>query len=268
MTTQAQYAPLTSRALVAIEGPDWRTFLQGLISQDVEAMAPGELRFGALLTPQGKLLFDLFVLATETGCLLDVAADRQAALIERLTLYKLRAKVDIAASPLGVSAIWHAQAAPGHIQDPRLEALGLRGYGQTAPALATITDEAAYQAHRLSLGVPDPAQDAEADKTYPIEANFDLLNGIDFKKGCFVGQETTSRMKRRGLIKTRMLPIRFDGPMPAFGDEILSGDLRAGTVLTGQAGQAMGLMRLDRLDGPLSVNGLPVSVVWPDWMAS
>lgn len=266
MTTQAQYAPLTSRALIAIEGPDWRTFLQGLLSQDVEAMAPGELRFGALLTPQGKLLFDLFVLATETGCLLDVAADRQEALIERLTLYKLRAKVDIAASPLGVSAVWGVQAASGFIQDPRLEALGLRGYGQTAPALATITDEAAYQAHRLSLGIPDPAQDAEVYKTYPIEANFDLLNGIDFKKGCFVGQETTSRMKRRGLIKTRMLPIRFDGPIPAFGDEILSGELRAGTVLTGQAGQAMALMRLDRLDGPLSVNDQPVTVVWPDWM--
>jgi folate-binding protein YgfZ len=146
--------------------------------------------------------------------------------------------------------------------------LGLRGYGQTAPATAKLSDETAYQAHRLSLGIPDPAQDTEADKTYPIEANFDLLNGIDFKKGCFVGQETTSRMKRRGLIKTRMLPIRFDGPMPKFGDEILSSDLRAGTVLTGQAGQAMGLMRLDRLDGPLSVNGLHVSVVWPDWMAT
>jgi folate-binding protein YgfZ len=268
MKTQAQYAALTSRALIAVEGPDWRTFLQGLLSQDVEAMAAGELRFGALLTPQGKLLFDLFVLATETGCLLDVAANRQAALIERLTLYRLRAKVDIAPSPLGVSAVWDAQAAEGLIQDPRLAMLGLRGYGQTAPASATITDEAAYQAHRLGLGIPDPAQDAEADKTYPIEANFDLLNGIDFKKGCFVGQETTSRMKRRGLIKTRMLPIRFDGPMPAFGDEILSGDLRAGTVLTGQAGQAMALVRLDRLDGPLSVNDQPVTVIWPDWMPS
>ena len=268
MTTQTQYAALTSRALVAIEGPDWRTFLQGLLSQDVEAMTPGELRFGALLTPQGKLVFDLFVLASETGCLLDVAADRQVALIERLTLYRLRAKVDIGASALSVSAIWGAQAPPGFIEDPRLARLGHRGYGQTAPATARITDEAAYQAHRLGLGIPDPAQDAEADKTYPIEANFDLLNGIDFKKGCFVGQETTSRMKRRGLIKTRMLPIRFDGPMPGFGTEILSGDLRAGTVLTGQAGRAMALMRLDRLDGLLSLNDQPVTIVWPDWMPS
>jgi folate-binding protein YgfZ len=268
MTIEPQLAPLTSRALVSLEGPDWRSFLQGLLSQDVEAMVSGDLRFAALLTPQGKLLFDLFVLATETGCLLDVAADRQAALIQRLTLYRLRAKVDIAASPLSVSAVWGMGAAPGFIQDPRLAKLGLRGYGQTAPATAQITHEAAYQIHRLGLGVPDPVLDAEPDKTYPIEANFDLLNGIDFKKGCFVGQETTSRMKRRGLIKTRMLPIQFDGPVPAFGEEILSGELRAGTVLTGQAGQAMGLMRLDRLDGPLGVNDQPVTVVWPDWMAT
>lgn len=266
MSTQAFLAPLPSRALVAVEGPDWCTFLQGLLSQDVEGMRVGELRFAALLTPQGKLFFDLFVLATETGCLLDVAADRQTDLIERLTLYRLRAKVEIAASPISVCAVWGIQALPGFISDPRLAALGLRGYGKDAPAALSPTDEAAYNAHRLCLGVPDPARDAEPDKTYPIEANFDLLNGIDFKKGCFVGQETTSRMKRRGQIKTRILPIEFDGPLPEPGQEVLNGDLRAGTILTGQSGRAMALMRLDRLDGPLSVNGQPVSVVWPAWM--
>ena len=155
---------------------------------------------------------------------------------------------------------------PGFVPDPRLKALGLRGYGKDAPATLSPTNEATYNAHRLSLGVPDPARDAEPDKTYPIEANFDLLNGIDFKKGCFVGQETTSRMKRRGQIKTRMLPIRFDGHAPEQGQEILNADLRAGTVLTAQTGRAMALLRLDRLDGALSVNGQPVSVAWPDWM--
>lgn len=266
MSSNPQFAPLLSRAVVAIDGPDWRAFLQGLLSQDVETMAVGELRFAALLTPQGKLLFDLFVLATENGCLLDVAADRQADLIERLTLYRLRAKVEITASPVSVGAVWGLEALLGFIPDPRLPELGLRAYGKDTPAAVPLADEAAYNAYRLILGVPDPARDTEPDKTYPIEANFDLLNGIDFKKGCFVGQETTSRMKRRGQIKTRMLPIAFEGPSPDLGQEVLNGDLRAGTVLTGQNGRAMALLRLDRLDGPLSVDGQAVTVVWPDWM--
>jgi folate-binding protein YgfZ len=266
MTKHPSFAALESRAAVSVEGPDWRSFLQGLLTQDTEALAPGDLRFAGLLTPQGKLLFDLFVFTQENGCLLDVVASRQQALIERLVTYRLRAKVEITASPLTVSAVWNLSSAPGYCTDPRLADLGLRGYGQTAPHDAQICDEAAYQAHRLSEGVPDPAHDAEADKTYPIEANFDLLNGIDFKKGCFVGQETTSRMKRRGLIKTRMLPIRFDGAAPEPGSEILNGDLRAGTVLTGQDGRAMALLRLDRLDGSLSVDGRQVSVDWPRWM--
>jgi folate-binding protein YgfZ len=146
------------------------------------------------------------------------------------------------------------------MRDPRLPELGWRGYGVKAPA-----DEAAYDAHRLSLGVPGPA-DWGSDKTYPIEANFDLLNGIDFKKGCFVGQETTSRMKRRGQIKSRMLPISFEGPAPAPGAEVLAGELRAGEVLSGGQGRAMALLRLDRAaGGNLTADGRPVAVEQPDW---
>ena len=144
--------------------------------------------------------------------------------------------------------------------DPRLPALGYRGYGVEPPAEASPTDEAAYDAHRLALGAPGPA-DWGSDRTYPIEANFDLLNGIDFKKGCFVGQETTSRMKRRGAIKNRMLPITFDGPPPPFGAEVLNGDRRAGEVLSGRDGIAMALLRLDRIDGELTVEGREVRVV-------
>jgi folate-binding protein YgfZ len=132
--------------------------------------------------------------------------------------------------------------------------------------MANKVPEATYQAHRLALGVPDPEADAPSDTTYPIEANFDLLNGIDFKKGCFVGQETTSRMKRRGTIKTRMVPIHFDGPPPAFGAEILNGELRAGQVLSGQDGRAMASVRLDRLAGALTINGRPAYIDWPSWM--
>ncbi len=266
MTQSPLFALLASRAVIAVEGPDWRVFLQGLLTQDVEGQASGTIRFGGLLTPQGRLLYDLFILAGETGCWLDVAAVHRDALIQRLTLYRLRAKVTISPSPLTVSALWETDLAEGFLTDPRLGALGLRGYGAALPGGAMEVTEADYQAHRLALGVPDPANDAPSDTTYPIEANFDLLNGIDFKKGCFVGQETTSRMKRRGTIKTRMLPIHFDAPLPAFGAEILKGDLRAGQVLSGQDGRAMASMRLDRMAGTLTIDGRPIQIDWPSWM--
>jgi len=266
MTQSPLFSPLTSRAVIAVEGPDWRTFLQGLLTQDVEGQAVGTLRYGALLTPQGRLLYDLFILAGETGCWLDVAAVHRDALIQRLTLYRLRAKVTISPSPMVVSALWNTDSAEGFLSDPRLGGLGHRGYDAPPPDMANKVPEATYQAHRLALGVPDPEADAPSDTTYPIEANFDLLNGIDFRKGCFVGQETTSRMKRRGSIRTRMLPIRFDGPPPPFGSEVLNGDLRAGEVLGGQDGEAMALLRLDRLDGDLTADGRAIRLRWPAWM--
>lgn len=291
------FAPLKSRALIALAGPDWRDFLQGLITQDVETLAPGEARFGALLTPQGRLLYDIFIVGRDAGCWLDVPAEHRAALIQRLTMYRLRAKVEIAALDFPVAALFSTELLPlagrgwgggagsdsagsqpppprptlspqggeGLVRDPRLSDLGWRGYGVEAPDGAAIADEAAWDAFRLRLGVPGPA-DWGSDKTYPIEANLDLLNGIDFKKGCFVGQETTSRMKRRGQIKSRMLPIAFEGPAPEPGAEVLAGDLRAGEVLSGQVGRAMALLRLDRAEGrPLTVDGRPVTVERPAW---
>lgn len=253
-------ARLHSRALVRISGPDWRSFLQGLLTQDVETLAEREARFAALLTPQGKLLFDLFVVGTSDGALLDVATDRREALIQKLAMYRLRAKVEITADDGAVFASWE-QSLPGGVIDPRLPVLGWRLYGGDVDATAREDD---YQVFRLALGIPDPAVDAIPDKTYPIEANFDLLNGIDFAKGCFVGQETTSRMKRRGAIKNRMVAISFEGPAPAFGAEILAGDLRAGEVLSGAEGRAMALVRLDRIEGEdLTVDGRPVCVVQP-----
>ena len=145
-----------------------------------------------------------------------------------------------------------------------MAALGWRRIG--APDSEPNADETAYDAMRLSLGVPDPQLDCKPDAAYPIEADFDLLHGIDFKKGCFVGQETTSRMKRRGQIKTRMLPIAYEGPAPAWGAEILAGTLRAGEVLSGLDGRAMALFRLDRIeDAELTVDDRPVQVLRPDW---
>jgi folate-binding protein YgfZ len=292
MSETLTFAPLPSRALIAVGGADWRDFLQGLITQDVETLAPGEARFGALLTPQGRLLYDLFVVGRDDGCWLDVLAEHRTAILQRLTMYRLRAKVELAASELAVSILFlsaHAREGgdpdgraasadsawvpafagmSGFVSDPRLPALGWRGYGAAPPAGARLADEAERDAAKLALGVPGPA-DWGSDKTYPIEANFDLLNGIDFKKGCFVGQETTSRMKRRGQIKSRMLPIAFEGAAPAPGAEVLAGELRAGVVTSAGEGRAMALLRLDRAEGQsLTVDGRPVVVERPAWMSA
>ena len=258
----ARIARLDDRALVRVSGPDARPFLHNLLTQDVETLAEGDLRFGALLSPPGRLLFDLFLRGEADGVLLDVAADRRDALLQRLSMYRLRAQVAVEADDRPVFAGW-PELADGFAADPRAPGLGGRRYGGEVETTAT---SAAYQSHRLAIGVPDPARDAPADKTYPIEADFDLLNGIDFQKGCFVGQETTSRMKRRGAIRTRMLPLAFDGPPPPFGAEVLNGELRAGEVLSGRDGAAMALLRLDRLDGALTVDGRAVEVCWPSWI--
>jgi len=263
MLSEPSIAVLESRALVAVSGPDWRSFLQGLLTQDVETLAPGEVRFAAMLTPQGRLLYDLFLVGREDGCWLDCRAEARASLIQRLTIYRLRAKAEIAADETPVLAAWGGVPAGDWPTDPRLAALGCRGYGVTAKA---NTDERAYEAHRLALGVPGPA-DWGADSTYPLEADFDLLGGVDFKKGCFVGQETTSRMKRRGTIKSRMLPITFAGPAPPAGTEVLAGTLRAGEALSGADGRAMALLRLDRIEGAaLTVDGRPCCVDRPSWL--
>lgn len=272
MSQTVAFAHLQSRALIAVGGAEWRSFLQGLITQDVETLAPGEARFSALLTPQGRLLYDLFVVARDDGAWLDVEAVHRAAILMRLTMYRLRAKVDLALDEAPVSVLFANEGIPAKpggpwYDDPRLPELGFRGYGASPPAGAAVVSEADREVQKLRLGVPGPA-DWGSEKTYPIEANFDLLNAIDFKKGCFVGQETTSRMKRRGTIKNRMLPIVFDGPAPAPGTEILAGDLRAGEVLSGSEGRAIALLRLDRaLGASLTVDGRPARAEVPAWIS-
>lgn len=280
MSAEFADARLSDRAVIQVRGADWRGFLQGLLTQDVETLRSGEARFAALLTPQGRLLWDMFVIGRDDGCWLDVEADAREALIQRLNMYKLRAKLEIEAVDLPVSAYFSLRPMAGSepprfleakgppdevwVEDPRLPQLGLRGYG--GPGNSGPRDD--YDAHRLALGVPGPA-DWGSDRTYPIEADFDLLNGVDFQKGCFVGQETTSRMKRRGTVKSRMLPIVFEGAAPAHGAEILAGTLRAGEVLSGVEGRAMALVRLDRIDGAeLTVDGRTVRVERPRWFES
>ncbi len=255
-------ARLDSRALIAVTGDDARPFLHNLLTQDVETLTPGQVRFGALLSPPGRLLFDLFLVGVDDGVLLDVAADRRDALLQRLALYRLRARVEIAADDRPVFASWPA-AAQGFVPDPRTPLMGGRAYGGD---VQTDGAEADYVAHRLDVGIPDPAVDGQHDRLFPIDADFDLLNGIDFHKGCFVGQETTSRMKRRGSIRNRMLPVAFDGPPPPFGAEIQIDGRRVGDLLSGIDGRAMAVLRIDRLEGDMTVDGRPIRLRRPAWM--
>lgn len=268
MTASPAIARLHDRALVRVTGADWRSFLQGLLTQDVDTLAEGELRYGALLTPQGRLLFDLFLLGEAGGVVIDVEAARRDAFIERLAMYRLRAKATVERAEGGVFALWNAEAATmPWIADPRLPALGYRAYALAQPS-SPEGEEGDYDSHRLGLGVPDPVRDCADENTYPIEADLDLLGAIDFKKGCFVGQETTSRMKRRGQIKSRMLPIAYEGADPQPGAEVLAdGSLRAGQVRSAKGGRAMALMRLDRAeDARLTVDGRSVRLEPPQWL--
>jgi folate-binding protein YgfZ len=258
--------PLPSRALVKVSGSDARPFLHGLLTLDVAGLGSGDLGFGALLTPQGRLLFDLFAYGLPDGVLLDVQREWREALMARLAMYRLRARVEIAADEGAVRVcLGSAPPVDEWVRDPRLPGLGFRDYCGAMPGGDGGRE---YLAHCLALGVPGPA-DWGTDKTYPIEANFDLLGGIDFDKGCFVGQETTSRMKRRGQVKSRMLPIAFEGPPPPHGTEILAGTLRAGEVLSGLDGRAMALVRLDRIEGSeLTAGGKPVRIERPAWFSA
>ncbi len=266
-------AVLPERALIAVAGPEWRSFLQGLITQDVETLADGELRYAALLTPQGRLLYDLFLFGHAEGATLDVPSAFRDSLLAKLKLYRLRAKVELSAPDGDIHVLFGGDGTPapgpGWRLDPRLPELGWRTVGEASPPAGLRTGAAEdYDAHRLRLGVPDILRDALSDKDYALEANLDLLHAVDFRKGCFVGQETTSRMKRRSVVKSRLVPITFEGPPPAPGAEVLAGTLRAGEVRSTGAGRALALLRLDRAAGAgLTVDGEPVCLDTPEWLA-
>jgi folate-binding protein YgfZ len=215
-------ARLDDRAVVAVTGPDARPFLHNLLTQDVESLELGQLRHAALLTPQGRILHDMLLWGAKDGVRLDLAAAAVEDLVRRLTLYKLRAKVQIALTDEQVWAAWGEDSPPppaGELarsagggtwrSDPRTPMLGFRAltppsvaFGDTSRASGGVER---YHRHRIAFGIPDVQADSLHDRAYPLEADYDLLHAIDFKKGCFIGQETTSRMHRRGTLKTRLL---------------------------------------------------------------
>lgn len=266
---------LPERRTLTVTGPDAATFLQGLVSNDVRKAAPGAAVYAALLTPQGKYLHDFFIAADGAGGFVLDTGPRADDLLRRLAFYRLRAKVEIAPASLRVFAVWGDGSAaaldgPGlRFPDPRLPALGVRVLAAETPALpGDAADASAYNAHRIALGVPGDA-DLTPEDTFLLDANFDLLHGVDFKKGCYVGQEITARMKHRGSNRKRTLPLVFDGPPPAPGTPVTAGDKAIGSVLSGVPGRTLAVLRTDKLAEAttLSAGGVPVSVDRPAWFS-
>jgi folate-binding protein YgfZ len=270
---------LDERVIIAVKGPDARSFLQGLISNDMEDCAPGKGIYAALLTPQGKILFEFFVTEHEDRFLLDCAAARSAELVKRLTFYRLRAKLDISlASDLKVAAVWdgtsqHGLAGVVRFTDPRLPALGARLIGSLTDLQAAAADvpRGDYRTHVLRLGVPDSG-DLLPDSVFALDAGLEELGGVDFKKGCYVGQEVTARMKHRASARRRFLIADIDGDLPPAGTKLEASGREVGTLATGADSRALALVRLDRVEearsagAAITAMGQNVRLQTPPWL--
>jgi tRNA-modifying protein YgfZ len=295
-------ALLPDRGVIKIAGDGARNFLHGLVTADILTLAPMTARFSALLTPQGKIIADFFVIEGPAaqdggpgdGFFLDVPSALTATLVERLNLYKLRAKIAIEdmSAKLAVLAAWDDNAKDSGIghdaaramklglgyADPRLPALGLRAIipaeratDAAAELGAPLVAASDYESHRIALGVPRGGVDFAYSDAFPHETDMDQLGGVDFKKGCFVGQEVVSRMQHRGTARTRALPVRFEGAAPNTGTAITAGGRPVGTLGSTSGGRGIALLRLDRVDealaegGTLTAGTVPLHLVKPDW---
>jgi hypothetical protein len=289
---------MPERGVIALQGADRIAFLQGLISRDLEQITADRAGYGALLTPQGKFLFDFMILRTAGALLLDAERARLPDLLRRLTMYRLRAKVDLedASGRYAVAAVlgddvarrFELEDRPGACRplgegfvfiDPRLTRLGVRALlppatlGPTLQALGFVPIEPeAYERVRITAGVPDGSRDLLTERSTLLESGFEELNGVDFAKGCFVGQELTARMKYRGLVRKRLLPVVLKGPRPEPGTIIRLGEREAGEMRSSIDGRGLALLRLDRIaeadqaSTPLSAGATEVMPVKPDWV--
>jgi len=259
--------PLPGRAVLEVTGEDRVGYLQGLVSNDMAAIRPGHAVWAAILTPQGKWLADFFAFADGERLLLDCEAAQVPMLAQRLTRFRLRAKIAVASSPLLVHAAWGTEApeAPIIAPDPRHPAAGWRILSDAPlPATATAQD---YAHHRLSLGLPDGSSDMETEKTTLLEAGFDELHGISWTKGCYMGQELTARTKYRGLLKRRLVPVTIEGPLPPPGTPVLRNGTEIGTMRSGLPGLGLATLRIDAIGtGPLICGDATLHPAPPDWM--
>jgi len=258
-------AVLEDRGVLRVAGEDAASFLQGLLTNDVVDLAVGAARYAALLSPQGKILFDFLVLRVpvESGAafLIDGPAAQIPDLARRLSFYRLRAKATIAdeSAERAVAAFWGAApAAPtdGFLYvDPRDSRLGWRAILPRAAAAAIGGDIEAYEAHRIRLGAPRGGVDFAYGDIFPHDANLDLLHGVDFEKGCYVGQEVVSRMRHRGTSRKRIVRLALAGPAPAPGAPVLAGETPVGTLGSAADGLALALLRLDRVEDARAAGG-------------
>jgi tRNA-modifying protein YgfZ len=281
-----QAALLPDRGVVKVAADDARRFLNGLITNDMDEVGPGSPRFAALLTPQGKIIVDFFVAEAEPddggGFFLDCPRALAPALVEKLNFYRLRATVtvDDLSDPLGVMAVWEGAGLSEFglsYADPRLPALGTRTIlppdlaAEAAADLgATLADAEAYDAHRIALGVPRGGEDFIYGDAFPHEADMDQLGGVDFQKGCYVGQEVVSRVEHRGSARSRVVPVAYEFA-PASGQPVMASEKEVGTLMSTAKGRGLAMIRLDRIADalaagtPLLCGNLPIHVVKPDW---
>jgi tRNA-modifying protein YgfZ len=292
-------ALLADRGAVKVAGDDARSFLHGLISADMLGLVPGAARFAALLSPQGKILADFFIAEAPPqdggGFFLDAPRSLAKPLTDKLNLYKLRSRVMIEdlSEILGVLAAWDGGEATGLSRgvdrtldrtlglayaDPRLPGLGLRAMlpphraAEAAASLgATLVDAEEYEARRIALGIPRGGVDFAYGDAFPHEADMDQLGGVDFAKGCYVGQEVVSRMEHRGIARTRAVPVRYDGAPPAPGAAVTAGERQVGTMGSAAAGHGLALLRLDRVADAASrgeelrAGGIVIRATKPEW---
>jgi folate-binding protein YgfZ len=276
---QAFHLIAEQRGLVAISGDDRVAFLQGLVSNDVSRVSAARAVYAALLTPQGRFLHDFFIATIGDTLYLDCEAPRRDDLRRRLSIYRLRSKVTLAdattefavallygadlTARLGLDAVAGA-AKPWEggvvYLDPRLPELGARAIlpraraGEILGAAGLVPGAPAdYDRLRLSLGVPDGSRDLPIEKAILLENGFDELHGIDWQKGCYMGQELTARTRYRGLVRKRLLPVEIDGPLPAPGTPVMAGDKEAGEMRSGVDGLGLALLRLEHLDDGASL---------------
>ncbi|MGE0740903.1 MAG: folate-binding protein YgfZ [Hyphomonadaceae bacterium] len=258
-----------NRSLIRVSGPDARGFLQNLLTQDLDGLDTAGVLYAALLSPQGKIVADMNVWADADGVVLEADTSKGPDLLRRLSMYKLRANVVLADVNDAAQVIWSDAPFADARPDPRF-ANGELGWRKLAP----IADDApngdeVFEAQRLGIGVPDLARDAGPDEVFALEALLEELNGVAFQKGCFVGQENVSRMKRRATTRKKFCPVVFDGPALPFGAPIRVGEAELGTVRSGAAGRAIALVRLDRAHtatAPLTADGRDIRLDPPPWL--
>lgn len=274
------FCKLTDRALLLISGDDAGKFLQGIVTCNVETLEVGQTSFGALLSPQGKILFDFFIIRSTNSLIIDVDASVAEGLVQRLTFYRLRAAVDIA--PMDerthVFAVFGGDGDPTRIvadgivvTDPRLPAMGARAYIRRAPENAKLVSLDEWQQHRIRLGMPAGGIDYAFGDAFPHEAMMDQFEGVDFAKGCYVGQEVVSRMQHRGTARKRLIQVTCKGDLPIHGTDILADGKSCGNI-TGTAGTVgIANIRLDRAAKAIRSGGRflagtePVDLKIQDW---